>query len=119
MDQNFDFAKLILRSSVELYRGNEKELRKVILDVMKAMRAKGCTFEQITMFFLDHGISLPPGILMASMGLIARETLFALVLAADRRDAQCAKCLLRTLPPEVHPTYSYNDPSTNTKNTGD
>ncbi len=96
---NIDFVKLMLRSHLSLYKGNDKAIRNEIAVVLKEMRAEGWTYIQIAEYFGHHlGINVQPGDARTAMRYLFEEVFFNLIVTADRRDKACAACPLRTFP---------------------
>jgi len=107
---NINFVKLMLRSHLSLYKGNDKAIRDEIAVVLKKMRYEGWTYIQIAEYFGLHlGINVQPGNARTAMRYLIEEVLFNFVVTADRRDKACANCPLRTFPFSIEiqdPTFT-------------
>ena len=97
--KKIDFAKLFLGAQLHLLKGAELEQRKRITKLLKMMRRKGYTHEQIAEIFGKYfDISAQPGHTRVALRQIYEDTFFNFILMADRRDKACLSCPLRTLP---------------------
>lgn len=97
--KKINFAKLMLRSQMSVLRGEEQEQRARIITYLKAMKAKGYSYEQMAYIFGQHlKIAVQPGHIRVAMQYLYEDTLRNFIITADRRDKACANCPLRTFP---------------------
>jgi hypothetical protein len=97
--KKINFAKLMLRTHLGTFGGEERAQRNEIAAILKAMRSEGYTHAQIAEFFGKYlDIRVQPGESRMAMHFIFEEALMDLIVTADRRDKACSKCPLRSFP---------------------
>lgn len=94
--KTLEFARKMLKSNAEVYRGSEEEFRKAVVSEMKRLRGEGFSYEQIAEGWGMAGYAVQPGQLRGLINDIVFESMWELIRKADEIDRRCATCPLRS-----------------------